>query len=125
MTSNPDFEKEDDLEKLIAMGFSLDLCNLCLRAFDNDLKNAIQFLSENKNEWNDLEILLLKHIEAQNDSELEEASTSGTCNKNAETAKKIFAGLAEEMTKDDEAYLDFNLDEDSFFINKYYSLLRT
>ena len=124
LTSNPDFERENDLEKLVAMGFSQDLCTLCLRAFDNDLKSAIKFFNENKNDWKDLEILLLKHMEAQNDSELEEVSASTSWDNNAETAKKIFAGLTEEMTKDDEAYLDLNLEEDKFFINKYYSLLR-
>jgi len=65
--------------------------------------------------------MLIKDNKAEmNDDERPGSSTDLEKRLNA---KELLNNLANEIPDDDEAYLDLNLDEDTFFINKYYSLL--
>lgn len=111
------------------MGFSQELSELCLKVYNGSLRKAIDFLSTNKNEWADLRVMLedklklLSQDSANSGSDTEEATTSKLSSK-LKNAIKVYEDLAGEMAKDDEAYLDFNLTEDEFYITKYYSLLK-
>ena len=112
------------------MGFDLELGKLCLKAFKNDLQKAINFFLENKlNPLGQQEPINFESIKEKlkklikdhkvND---DQPGTSTDLEKRL-NAKELLSNLANEIPDDDEAYLDFNLDEDTFFINKYYSLL--
>ena len=124
------------MKKLSAMGFNKEMSKLCLKAFKNNMNKSLDFFTQNKdlmssldpNNFNSIRDKLKNLIEAN-----KEASTSSSSEDTAsalldemektKNAQELIANLASEMPKDEDAYLDFNLDEDSFFINKYYSLL--
>lgn len=114
------------------MGFDLELGKLCLKAFKNNLQKAINFFLENKlnplgqQEPFDFELIkekLKKLIKDNKDAENDELPGTSTDLEKRLNAKELLNNLANEIPDDDEAYLDLNLDEDTFFINKYYSLL--
>jgi hypothetical protein len=118
--------------KLAAMGFDLELAKLCLKAFKNNLQKAINFFLENKlNPLEQQEPLhfetmkekLKKLINENKDAESEERPGTSKDLEKCLNANELLNNLANEIPDDDEAYLDFDLDEDTFFINKYYSLL--
>ncbi len=108
------------------MGYDLDLCKLCLQVFNSDLNKAINFFLENKGILEDKDNLKTK-LESliKNKSIPNEKSTIEHQNKieKAYNAKRLLNKIAKDMPEDDEAYLDFNMEEDAFYINKYYSLL--
>ncbi len=55
----------------------------------------------------------------------EDETTPSTSSKEIkENAFKIYEELSKEMSKDDEEYLDFNLNDDQDYIYKYYSFLK-
>ncbi len=114
------------------MGFDLELAKLCLKAFKNNLQKAINFFLENKlNPLEQQEPLhfetmkekLKKLINENKDAESEERPGTSKDLEKCLNANELLNNLANEIPDDDEAYLDFDLDEDTFFINKYYSLL--
>ena len=108
------------------MGYDLDLCKLCLQVFNSDLNKAIHFFLENKG------ILEDKHnLKTKLESLIKDKSSSNENNsiehqnkiEKAYKANRLLNKIAKDMPEDDEAYLDFNMEEDAFYINKYYSLL--
>ena len=105
--------------KLMSLGLDKNLGQLCLKVFENNVHKSIHFINENSNILNDYPLLesklkeLIKKTSNLSDQDIEKS----------ENARKIIKNLKNEITQDDEAYLDFNLDDDAFFINKYYSLL--
>lgn len=105
------------------MGYDLELCRLCLQVFQNDLNKAIHFFLENKDTLHNLatvktklESMIAKTSKTARPDELDKLEK-------AINAKKLLKNIANDMSDDDEAYLDLNLEEDAFYINKYYSLL--
>lgn len=113
----------------MTMGFSQELSELCLKVYGGNLLKALDFLTSNKHEWADPRVMLEDKLKSMaqdsenSESDAEEATTSKSSSKH-KNAIKVYEDLAGEMAKDDEAYLDFNLTEDEFYINKYYSLLK-
>lgn len=124
--SNQNLEISDEvLSQLSSMGYDLELCRLCLGAFENNLQKAVNFFLENKNDM--LNVNLIKE-KLQN--VIEKKSGERPCSSKEDSektlnAQKIISNLAQEMPDDDEAYLDFNIEEDAFYINKYFSLLES
>lgn len=103
----------------MSLGLEKNLGQLCLKVFENNVQKSIHFINENSNILNDYPLLesklkeLIKKTTNLSDQDIEKS----------ENARKIIKNLKNEISQDDEAYLDFNLDDDAFFINKYYSLL--
>jgi hypothetical protein len=103
----------------MSLGLDKNLGQLCLKVFENNVHKSIHFINENSNILNDYPLLesklkeLIKKTTNLSDQDIEKS----------ENARKIIKNLKNEISQDDEAYLDFNLDDDAFFINKYYSLL--
>jgi hypothetical protein len=105
------------------MGFDLKLSKLCLKAFNNNLEKSIEFFNRNK-EMNYEQIKeSLKIIRESMPSDNDTLDVIQSNLEKTKNAQELLSNIAKEMPDDDEAYLDFNLDEDAFFINKYYSLL--
>ena len=105
------------------MGYDLELCKMCLQAFDNDINKAINFFLENKNDLLDNEIIKSKlESMVSKASSIQESDKQNKLEK-AYKANRLLNTIAKDMPEDDEAYLDLNIDEDAFYINKYYSLL--
>ncbi len=101
------------------MGYTYEISKLCIEAFNNDLQKIINYLSEkNKpsSELDDLMIELKQIISYNNKIKINKIEK-------IENSKEILKNLASEMPEDDEAYLDLNLEEDMFYIKKYYSYL--
>lgn len=93
------------------------------------MEKAANFLIENKHEFNDvtsesakekMDQLLGNLASRQSDPG---ASTSREMEEKTLEAQKLLKKISAEMPADDEEYLDLNIDEDAFYINKYYSLL--
>ena len=110
------------ISKLVSMGYDVNVCRLCLSAFKNNISKSIQFFVQNKDDSAGLEQKLNELIRKQTERNL---NMSPHELEKAENARKLVENLKKEISDDDEAYLDFNLDDDSFFINKYYSLLNS
>ena len=103
------------------MGYDLDMCKLCLQAFNSDLNRAVNFFLENKNLIQEKEQLKSK-LESLINMDLKKIDTNVKSEK-ALKASVLLNKIAKDIPEDDEAYLDLNMDEDAIYINKYYSLL--
>ncbi len=100
--------KKEGIERLVAMGYSRKRVKAILESVEGDLLRAVEMLTGN------LDVL-----------EVKESHEEGMTSKEAEVkALRICEEMKEEMGRDDEAYLDFDLEEDARFIDKYYDLLR-
>lgn len=108
------------LSRLVSLGYDLNLCKLCLKAFKNNIQKSIDFFFENKADLNDLTLLESKLNDLIN---INVNKLSSEDIEKANNARKLINNLKSEISQDDEAYLDLNLEEDAFFINKYYSLI--
>lgn len=111
--------------KLVSMGYDVNVCRLCLTAFKNSIPKSIEFLCENKDnlrDWASIESKLNDIIRRKTERKL---NMSPDELEKAENARKLVDDLKKEIADDDEAYLDFNLDDDTLFINKYLSLLNS
>lgn len=104
------------------MGYDLNLCKLCLTAFKNNIQKSIDFFCRNLSNLADLNLMeeKLKEIIDKNRDEL---NVTPEEIEKAENAQKFIDSIKKDINEDDEAYLDLNLEEDAFYINKYYSLL--
>ena len=119
------------------MGYDFDLAQLCLKAFQGNIQKATNFFLENRELINDPDALKAKlttlgpnassttnevkpSTSKKTPESLEKALEKLEKQKNAQTLLDEIAG---EMPEDDEAYLDLNTEEDTFFLNQYYSLL--
>ena len=87
------------------------------------MEKAANFLLENRSESETQElkqkvesVLQGLNIPKSVESELE-------MRKKTAEAQNLLSKISSEIPEDDEAYLDLNTDDDSFYINKYYSLL--
>lgn len=124
------------------MGYEIELSKLCLEAFNLNIQKSIDYLLSKQNLFttpNGLTMLehelrhLVEHnknLNKLNDTTSTTASTSKATNdekvdnfKRKIEAKALLDDLAKDMPEDGEEYLDFNLDDDLLYINKYYSLL--
>jgi hypothetical protein len=107
------------------MGFDTKLSKLCLKAFNNNLEKSLEFFNRNKDSLFNYEYIKekLKLIRNSMPSDNDTLDTIESNLEKTKNAQELLSNIAKEMPDDDEAYLDFNLDEDAFFINKYYSLL--
>ena len=108
------------LSRLVSLGYDLNLCKLCLKAFKNNIQKSIDFFFENKADLNDFTLLESKLNDLIN---INVNKLSSEDIEKANNARKLINNLKSEISQDDEAYLDLNLEEDAFFINKYYSLI--
>ena len=115
------FVNSDGCEKLVAMGYTRELAELSLRVFDSNILRAVEFFTANKNEY-DLKGILEAMVIGGNIAGTSKALVND--GEKVKNALKVYEDMTEEMNKDDEAYLDLNLNEDSFFIEKYYSMLK-
>lgn len=127
MASNDTVQYVDEavLNQLISMGFDKSLAKMCLKAFNNNMDKSLEFFDRNKESLADSDLIKDKLKEIRNlmpeaGQTLDAIEAELEKKKNAEG---IISELAKEMPEDDEAYLDLNLEDDTFFINKYYSLL--
>jgi hypothetical protein len=102
------------------MGYDQEVAKLSLQAFGSNIQKSMEFFMSNQNAKSveELQKELLKLI--KNDQVASAATTSIEEIMKAKKAKEL---INNDVPEDDEEYLDFNLDEDSLFINKYYSLL--
>jgi hypothetical protein len=118
-------EMSDDalLSQLHSMGYDLELCKLCLQAFDSDLNKALNFFLENKNSLHDAASIKCKLEDILKISDNTLDRDKQTKAEKAHKANQLLNNIVKDMPDDDEAYLDLNMEEDSFYINKYYSLL--
>ena len=126
MQVETDSEKEDGkhdelLAELTSMGFDLEESKKCLESMGTNMQKIIDFLSNTKSKNFDELKSNLNTVQPSCSKTQEFREKIGK----AIDAQKLMSTLAEEMPEDDEAYLDFNTDEDLFFINKYYSLLES
>jgi len=107
------------------MGFDPKLSKLCLKAFNNNLKKSLEFFTHNKDSLFNIEYIKekLRNIRDLMPSDNDTLDVIESNLEKTKNAQELLSNIAKEMPDDDEAYLDLNLDEDAFFINKYYSLL--
>ena len=70
---------------------------------------------------------MTKRLEELIEQRRHDTSTKKKTPNDEETKKRLrlIDSLAKEMPDDSEAYLDFNLDEDGFYIDKYRSMLNS
>ena len=94
------------------MGYDADLARSVLQSFNSNIEKTLDFLLSNQNREN-IEKELKKMVDPSTAANVEEMLK----------AKKAKELIHNDVPEDDEEYLDFNLDEDALFINKYYSLL--
>ena len=99
------------------MGFDRKLSKLCLKAFNNNLEKSIEFFNRNKDSYEQIKEKL-KLIRDSMPSESDTLDAIESHLEKTKNAQELLSNIAKEMPDDDEAYLDFNLDEDAFFINK-------
>ena len=93
---------------------------MCLKSFKNNIQKSIDFFFENKADLHDFTLLESKLNDLIN---INVNKLSSEDIEKANSARKLINNLKSEISQDDEAYLDLNLEEDAFFINKYYSLI--
>lgn len=96
------------------MGFKKDLSELCVDKLGNNLEKIVDYMNNNKGQTS-------SDLEFQLDSILPGCSSKKI--KKTMEAQKIIDQVVSELPEDDEAYLDFSVEDDLFFIKKYYSLL--
>ncbi len=108
--------------KLSGMGYDVELARLCLKAFNSNIQKSIEYLLTS-NENNKDEILRKLHEIVEKHSGATAASSASASIEKVMQAKKAKELIYKDAPEDEEEYLDFNLDDDALFINKYYSLL--
>lgn len=96
------------------MGLDENLSKLCVDKLGNNLGQIIDFINNNKGRS-------FSDLKCQLNSILPEGSIK-KFEKKME-AQMIIDQVVSELPEDDEAYLDFNAEDDLLFIKKYYSLL--
>jgi hypothetical protein len=119
------------------MGYDEELCRLCLAAFNNDVNKSIEYFLENRQLLQsditmfkqNLNSLIQDSSSTQQLSRPSTSTSASTSNSHQqmrekeEKANELISTLKSEISEDDEAYLDIDIEEDAIFINKYYSLL--
>ena len=105
------------------MGYDMELCQLCLQAFTNDLNKAINFFLENKDALADVAFIKTKLNSIIRNMDISSHHDQQKQLEKALNAKNLLNSITKDIPDDDEAYLDLNLEEDAFYINKYYSLI--
>jgi hypothetical protein len=106
---------------MVLLGFSREMVKSRIEKFgSHNLKEARDFFMTNLN---------LIQSNASHEDELKKKLDESKLDERLEMAEKtqraqdLLHGLVQEMPDDDENYLDFDLEQDDFYINKYNSLL--